>query len=595
MNIDVKRIILSVIIILFVKPCAFLLRIFARLQMSIFPLRILSYIPFQVLDLLFRKWAVRILFFSSQPKEKKRRSPYIKNTKVRAFLYLAIANKSRGLVPPFTDKEFVDLFMAEKLRVDYYVDFAHKLFAAGNLSYACLIFKKICENKNLFSKLDIAARIELVRHTANSFFMAGDIKTASEYWAKVGKLRKSILCEGDGPVYRCLGSTWYAAIGHVAMLDTYLKFHKMYHKENSRIVAPIVISSTFGDYLCKRFQPHGIEFVDIEYAQVNRSLKLQYTNYEVWDNIKDDYDQWATEYGRPSWSVQTIAEIRAKMDEFWEYDFPDGTLGYAHGACRIQKEWEDQGNAPLLSLSSQEKVFAREILSDLGMPKDAWYVCLHVREPGFYKQWNSKYPSMRDANIDDYHLAIKEITDAGGWVVRMGDKSMRKLPDEMPNVIDYAHEPMKSPKSDILIAAGCKFFIGTNSGFALIASAFGVQCVYTNWLPIGLPAWFPQDLMIHKLFWHKVENRYLTISEIFKNKLAYLQNRADLPENIELHDNTPNEIVVLVQEALSGEENADYSVVQARIAYKQIAESNGAYVGSKIGASFIKKRMPIYK
>ena len=172
----------------------------------------------------------------------------------------------------------------------------------------------------------------------------------------------------------------------------------------------------------------------------------------------------------------------------------------------------------------------------------------------------------------------------------MGDPSMKLLPP-MDHVIDFAHSAFKTPKADILIAACCRFFLGTNSGFATIPNIFGVKCVFSNWLPVGLPLWSSQDLLYPKLYWSSISNRYLTFEEIFSSDIAFIQNWSDLPEGISLRDNTANEIYELTAEALEIEFNNDSQdiLVGARKAYDEIARKNGSYMGSTLSAAFIRR------
>ncbi len=284
------------------------------------------------------------------------------------------------------------------------------------------------------------------------------------------------------------------------------------------------------------------------------------------------------------------AERFAMIDDFWEFEFPDGEVwGYTHAADKIQKEWERQQRPPVLSVTDGEWKFIDRALRLLGLPEGAWYVCLHVREPGFHKGWNTLYPSMRDANIDDYLSAIDLIVKSGGWVIRMGDPSMKPLPP-LANVIDYAHSTLKTPRADILIPLGCRFFLGTNSGFATIPAIYGVRCVFSNWLPIGLPLWPSQDLMLPKLFWDEKRGRHLTIEETFASGVAFIQNWSDLPEGILLKDNSAEDIYSLAAEALGmSPDLPEEGLADARSHYRMIAERHGSYVGSTLAASSINR------
>ena len=277
-------------------------------------------------------------------------------------------------------------------------------------------------------------------------------------------------------------------------------------------------------------------------------------------------------------------------DDFWEFEFPDGEVwGYTHAADKIQKDWERQGRAPLLSVTDGERKFIDRALSLLGLPEGAWYVCLHVREPGFHKGWNTLYPSMRDANIDDYLPAIDLIVKNGGWVIRMGDPSMKPLPP-IPGVIDYAHSTLKTPRADILIPLGCRFFLGTNSGIATIPAIYGVRCVFSNWLPIGLPLWPSQDLMMPKLFWDEKQARFLSLEETLASGLAFIQNWSDLPQGITLRDNTPEEILDITAEALGmAPELPSEGLDDVRASYRKTAARHASYAGSTLAASFIRR------
>jgi len=485
-----------------------------------------------------------------------------------------VAAGAGKLSPPPKPQEFRADLQEVDLDVERQYALGHQLFQAGQLALACEVFQDLAERRA--DKQPLEQRIQLLRDCGTSAFMLGRIAQANHYWSKAGELRRFILGEESGPAYRITGSSWFAAIGHVAMLDFYSKYNRLYRGDRVRVVAQVDLSRVPGNYLCERLGESGIDFIPM-------------------GKLQTDYDRWAKRNGKRRWDQLTAAERCAHIDDFWEFEFPDGkVLGYTHAAARIQQEWERQERPPLLSVTDEERSFIDRALHMLGLPRDAWYVCLHVREPGFHKSWNSRYPSMRDANIDDYGEAIALIVQSGGWVIRMGDPTMKPLPP-MPNVIDYAHSTLKTQKADILIALGCRFFLGTNSGFATIPAIYGVRCVFSNWLPIGLPLWPSHDLVAPKLFWKEGDKRYLTLQEIFESGLAFIQNWSDLPQGIKVRDNTPEDIRALTAEALGMPVAISAAELEgARAGYRRIAEANHSYVGSTIAASFIDRHREVF-
>ncbi len=571
-----KPIFVKIFVALFGAPTAWSLKLLARMELSANPLvRGLGYIPFQLVDVVLGANALRFLTHMSRRKPRRQQRARIRNRRLRSYLYLALGKTDKALTSSLLPVEFHAALIDENLDVDSQYALAHQLFQAGKLDLACEAFEDLAQRSA--DKLSLELRLQLLRDCGIAFFMHGQIKQANHYWGKAGELRRFILGAESGPIYRIVGSSWFAAIGHVAMLDFYAKYNQLYRDPASRFVAQLDLSGTPGNYLCERIAEAGIEFIE--------DGKLQH-----------DYDRWAKRYSKRRWSQLTSAERAATIDDFWEFEFPDGqVLGYTHAADRIQKEWERQQHPPLLSVTDGEQQFMRRALRLLGVPEGAWYVCLHVREPGFHKGWNTLYPSMRDANIDDYLPAIELIVKSGGWVIRMGDPSMKPLP-RLPNVIDYAHNTLKTPKADILIALGCRFFLGTNSGLATIPAIYGVRCVFSNWLPIGLPLWPSQDLMLPKLYWDEQQERYLTLEEIFATGLAFIQNWSDLPKGISLRDNTPDEIRDLTAEALGiATESPDEGLVEARAAYREVAGRHASYGGSTLAACFIRRHSAVVR
>lgn len=498
-----------------------------------------------------------------------------RTSRIPSFFIQALTGDSSASI----DK-YIKFLVKTSLAPDIQYKWSHRFLANGRLDLARVGFLDLINRQK--NKLPLEKQLHVFREMGIVCFMLGRNSEANHYWKLAGEFRRILFKPQTTKKYRILGSAWFAAIGHIAMLDYYLKFKKLHVKESQRIVAELDVNSTPSPDLLHKFLEMGIELISP-------------------GGVEKDYNKWAKRNAEPKWDMLSDAEKAALVDDFWEFDFPDGEiLGYAGAAARIQKEWEQQDRAPLFFVTDREKRWLTSYRASLGIPQDAWFVCLHVREAGFHQQWNSFYPTMRDASIEDYFGAIEQIVKTGGWVLRMGDSSMKPLPP-LQNVIDYAHSPLKTPCADILLAASCRFFLGTNSGYATISAIYNIPCAFSNWIPIGWPLWPSQNLMIPKLFREKKSGRFLTLEEIFARGLAFIQNWSDLSADIELVDNTAEEITQLTVEMLSHckitakkdlIKTGTPAVVLA--SYSDIAKRYEAFTGSQIARTFVEKYAEVF-
>jgi putative glycosyltransferase (TIGR04372 family) len=263
-------------------------------------------------------------------------------------------------------------------------------------------------------------------------------------------------------------------------------------------------------------------------------------------------------------------------------------VGYAFSAA--QKQWETEGNPPLLMLSPSDYERGWNCLQDLGVPKNAWFVCLHVREDGFRAEGLITH---RSADIDTYSAAIESIVARGGWVIRMGDCTMKPLPP-MSQVIDYAHTKAKSDWMDVFLGTSCRFFLGTNSGLNCIPCIFGTPCALTNMWPISARSVQSQDLFIPKLAWSEVENRYLTFEEALAPRFFFnLNSKLLYSWGIKVVDNTPEEINDLVLEMLDRLEGKFQYTEEDEVLQQQFNSLPTPYgmsaFNSRMGRSFLQK------
>lgn len=260
--------------------------------------------------------------------------------------------------------------------------------------------------------------------------------------------------------------------------------------------------------------------------------------------------------------------------------------------------YDEYGNRPLIKLDREHQIRGRRALERLGLPRDAWFVSVHVREDGFISSPRTRH---RNRDITDYITALDVITSGGGWVVRLGNPTMTRLPN-LPKVIDYVFTDARSDWMDIFLLASCRFFLGSDSGPSVVPPLFGRQCAIVDGFPMG-HGWWPGDLYIKKLYRSLSDDRLLSFPEILQSELrdAWVPDQwasnGIIPE-----ENSPEEIANLTKEMMDRVEGvARYTEEDERAqrAYSSLLLSRttpftfGAR--SRIGRDFLRKYADLFE
>jgi putative glycosyltransferase (TIGR04372 family) len=389
------------------------------------------------------------------------------------------------------------------------------------------------------------------------------------------QLQRQLLGLEESP-WAILDKSWLPAIGHVAFLDTYIKAGQLgWYPPKKSLLVYRADSPPAGWPLFKFFSKH-IEVVPSDGPVQNKIRQIVFDGELA---ISDEaVERASVALGRPFWYG------------------PDGdgrTKWYGPLGAAVETAWKQLGRSSLFSLSEDERRGFRDMMKRLcGLPEDAWFVLLHVREPGFHSKWHTYHAGTRNADIRSYQEVIDFVLSKGGWVVRGGDSSMLPLaPRE--RVIDYATGPNKHAALDVYLCAECAYFVGTNSGFSVIPPVFGKKCALTNWSPIAIPNWYLDDLYIPKLVRKVSEGRYLTFTEMYASFAGWTQFARDFKNtDFVIEDNSPEDLRELTEELhneVFGLAPAD-SEDEARLRrFNEIATAHGSYVGSRMGRRFLRK------
>ena len=201
-------------------------------------------------------------------------------------------------------------------------------------------------------------------------------------------------------------------------------------------------------------------------------------------------------------------------------------------------------------LSDEERRRGDDIAHKAAIPASARVVVLHTREHGYHQLSNQ---SFRNINIENYFEAIRYLTEQGYYVVRIGDRSMKPLPDLGPMVVDAPFVEAYHPVFDPYIIDRCDFMITCHSGPCALARAFGKPCLVLNaiYSTYHIPETF--ELLTYKKY-YALENgakRLIRYQEIMDRQIYLLRETQEFEEqNIVLEELTPGEILAAVTEML---------------------------------------------
>ncbi len=300
-----------------------------------------------------------------------------------------------------------------------------------------------------------------------------------------------------------------------------------------------------------------------------------------------------SEYARASTEMPWFA-----WRDFLNFELSDGRVVHNTLACALAEEkWQGLGRNPLFTLSEDQLENGWDTLEQLGIRRTDWFVTLHVREAGYYKEQALGPNALslhRNADIQTYDKAIEWILQQGGWVIRLGDPSMSAAPFNHKKFIDYARSSVRSDEMDIFLIAASRYLLATNSGPMCLAAIFGTITGVTNYLPLGMPPLSPRNLFLPRMLWWREKRRFLTFSEML-NVPFRMANRHHLfalsleKLGIDLIPNTSDEILALTQELHCAAANVLPPAHPNEDRLREIFRQHNCHYISRISPAFLNK------
>lgn len=372
-----------------------------------------------------------------------------------------------------------------------------------------LLLERIWRNAAADGALRIEAATMLAEDLVN---IDGDFATAFKVLRRKVDMQHAWRAHHDTCRDLLLGEEWTRAIGHIGLIQYAVKLKRLGLGAWNRIV----VVSRAG-------------------TVANAALLRQYGDEIVIETKPSRVAELAP---------RVCGEGLRVLDVLY---WPGRKTIFFREACNvIEALWQARhGEQPLLRLDDEQITAGRDAARAIGLPEDATFVCLHVRESGYHGDPAHRQRAFR---IDDYMPAIQAVTARGDWLVRLGDPSMSPLPP-MARVIDYANSPARTPALDVWLAARCRFFIGTNSGPMFMPHLFGRPALITNYTFLyGAPPLGPSSRFLPRLLTRGGRRvRFATMMADAYMKSTH-NERAFTLRGLASIDNTPQEIVEAVLE-----------------------------------------------
>ena len=180
---------------------------------------------------------------------------------------------------------------------------------------------------------------------------------------------------------------------------------------------------------------------------------------------------------------------------------------------------------------------------------------MHVRDHGYYNDIGRR--NYRNSNINNYVSLINYLIKKNYFVIRIGDKSAKKLKMVDKYFIDYPFTNLKSEIMDLYLLQICHFYIGTPSGPMDTAYLFNKPILLTNLYDI-YPS-FPRkrnDRGVFRKIIKKENGKILSPSEFANLSLHYHQTEVNI-NDYHFEENSSEELLNATKEFVHNLEQSE--------------------------------------
>ena len=398
--------------------------------------------------------------------------------------------------------------------------------------------------------------LELKQTHAQTHFLRGEWAKYLSVSAEADQLMKQLAQEQslDKTRLRFLGNGWTGPLGHISLLDTVIKLKELDLLSDEQRVLLYDSQYSSNSALLKLFLPRILN--------IKSDVKLIENFTQKFDSIVDQVP---------------IYRLKTKIVDQWS------AIDIANQA------WSKEHRDPVIKVPDSISERGLSILKRWGLPSDAWFVAIHVREGD-----HRAHARLQNAKIATYFPMMHEIVNRGGWVIRMGSPLMTPLP-KMRNVIDYAHAVERVDWMDVFLWAKAKFSIATNSGGSEVPMCFGTPVIRTNYSSFGHCSFFEKSFMVPKLYNLKSEKIPMSLQQALRTPIPWCESIVHENIEFEVIDNSPQDLVDAADEMFKRFAKNNWDTTREQEKAQNIRLSEGAVGGLPIAQSFLDNHQSFLK
>ncbi|MCE9563655.1 MAG: TIGR04372 family glycosyltransferase [Planctomycetes bacterium] len=194
-------------------------------------------------------------------------------------------------------------------------------------------------------------------------------------------------------------------------------------------------------------------------------------------------------------------------------------------------------------------------------------VVLHARSHGYHKL---QVQSFRNVDVRNYIPAVRRLIDLGYNVVRIGDKEMTSIRDDVPGVLELPSLACYDHSLDAYFLSRCKFMMSCQSGPCSLARALGKPNLVLN--AVYHHTMLPEvdEMFVFKQY-RDATGSALSLEELLERRCHLFDRSSHFTDaGISLEEANADEILAATEEMLSSLETSHREDTDSQAAFRNL-------------------------